>query len=104
MLDLVARDPVNADIARRLFLSTQTVQNDVSAALGKLGVTSRAEAVARPATRASAVEPDGPPTVAIDRPPPRRPGGRGAAGGRPVRSRAIPSSGARTRRRRLGGA
>lgn len=47
VLDLVARGLDNHAIARRLFLSTKTVQNHVSAILGKLGVVGRAEAVAR---------------------------------------------------------
>lgn len=47
VLDLVARGLDNHAIARRLFLSTKTVQNHVSAILGKLGVAGRAEAVAR---------------------------------------------------------
>jgi DNA-binding NarL/FixJ family response regulator len=36
----------NAAIAKRLFLSTKTVDHHVSAILTKLGVSSRAEAVA----------------------------------------------------------
>lgn len=46
MLDLVARGLSNQEIARRLFLSTKTVQNHVSLIFGKLGVSSRAAAVA----------------------------------------------------------
>lgn len=47
VLELVARGRHNAEIARELFLSVKTVQNHVSSIMGKLGVTSRAEAVAR---------------------------------------------------------
>lgn len=47
VLDLVSRGLDNHAIARRLFLSPKTIQNHVSAILGKLAVTSRAEAVAR---------------------------------------------------------
>lgn len=47
ILDHVARGRANAEIARELFLSVKTVQNHVSAILGKLGVASRAEAIAR---------------------------------------------------------
>jgi DNA-binding NarL/FixJ family response regulator len=47
ILDHVARGRANAEIARELFLSVKTVQNHVSAILGKLGVAARAEAVAR---------------------------------------------------------
>ena len=36
----------NAAVARRLFVSTKTVDHHVSAILAKLGVPSRAEAVA----------------------------------------------------------
>ena len=46
VLDLVARGLSNQEIARRLFLSTKTVQNHVSLIFGKLGVSSRAAAVA----------------------------------------------------------
>lgn len=47
VLDLVARGLGNAAIAQRLHLSLKTVQNHVSSILGKLQVSSRAEAVAR---------------------------------------------------------
>jgi DNA-binding NarL/FixJ family response regulator len=47
ILDLVARGLSNPEIARRLFLSAKTVANHLSAILTKLGVSSRAEAVAR---------------------------------------------------------
>lgn len=47
VLDLVARGLTNQHIARQLFLSVKTVQNHVSALSTKLGVASRAEAVAR---------------------------------------------------------
>ena len=42
----MAEDMTNAEIADRLFLSSRTVDHHVSAILGKLGVTTRAEAVA----------------------------------------------------------
>jgi DNA-binding NarL/FixJ family response regulator len=47
VLDLLARGRSNADIAATLFLSPKTARNHVSSILGKLGVTTRAEAVAR---------------------------------------------------------
>lgn len=47
VLDLVARGLANGAIARTLFLSEKTVRNTVSSVFGKLGVSSRAEAVAR---------------------------------------------------------
>ncbi|WP_181448806.1 response regulator transcription factor [Nonomuraea aridisoli] len=47
ILDHVARGSGNAQIVRELFLSVKTVQNHVSAVLGKLGVATCAEAVAR---------------------------------------------------------
>jgi DNA-binding NarL/FixJ family response regulator len=47
VLDLLARGRSNADIASALFLSPKTVRNHVSSVLGKMGVTTRAEAVAR---------------------------------------------------------
>ncbi|MEV6495118.1 response regulator transcription factor, partial [Actinoplanes sp. NPDC051633] len=47
VLDLMARGHSNATIADRLVLSLKTVRNNVSAIFMKLGVTSRAEAVAR---------------------------------------------------------
>ena len=46
VLDLVARGRSNDEIATTLFLSPKTVRNHVSAVLGKLGVSTRAEAVA----------------------------------------------------------
>jgi DNA-binding CsgD family transcriptional regulator/tetratricopeptide (TPR) repeat protein len=46
ILDLVSQGLRNAAIAKRLFLSTKTVDHHVSAILGKLGVPSRAEAIA----------------------------------------------------------
>jgi len=47
VLELLAEGLRNSTIARRLFLSTKTVDHHVSAILGKLGVPSRAEAVAQ---------------------------------------------------------
>jgi DNA-binding NarL/FixJ family response regulator len=47
VLDLVARGDTNGAIARRLFLSEKTIRNSVSTIFAKLGVGSRAEAVAR---------------------------------------------------------
>lgn len=46
VLDLLAQGMKNAAIAKRLFLSTKTVDHHVSAILTKLGVPSREEAVA----------------------------------------------------------
>ncbi|MBB5773713.1 response regulator transcription factor [Nonomuraea jabiensis] len=47
VLDLVARGLSNAEIGRRLFISAKTTANHVSSILTKLGLSSRAEAVAR---------------------------------------------------------
>ncbi len=47
VLDLMASGHSNATIAARLVLSPKTVSNNVSTIFSKLGVTSRAEAVAR---------------------------------------------------------
>ena len=47
VLTLAAEGRTNADIARRLFLSEKTVRNHVSSIFTKLGVTDRAQAVAR---------------------------------------------------------
>jgi DNA-binding NarL/FixJ family response regulator len=47
VLELVAGGMSNNDIATRLFLSPKTIRNNVSSILSKLGVTSRAEVVAR---------------------------------------------------------
>ena len=47
VLDLLAEDLTNAQIARRLFLSTRTVDHHVSSVLTKLGASSRSEAVSR---------------------------------------------------------
>jgi DNA-binding NarL/FixJ family response regulator len=47
VLDLLARGRSNGEIAALLFLSPKTVRNHVSTVFGKLGVTTRAEAVAR---------------------------------------------------------
>ncbi len=46
VLDLLAQGMRNAAIAKRLFVSTKTVDHHVSAILTKLGVPSREEAVA----------------------------------------------------------
>jgi DNA-binding NarL/FixJ family response regulator len=46
ILALLSEGLRNAAIARRLFVSTKTVDHHVSAILAKLGVPSRAEAVA----------------------------------------------------------
>jgi DNA-binding NarL/FixJ family response regulator len=47
VLDLLGEGLSDAEIAMRLFLAKKTVNHHVSAVLGKLGVRSRAEAVAR---------------------------------------------------------
>ena len=47
VLDLLSRGRNNAEIASGLFLSPKTVRNHVSTVLGKLGASTRAEAVAR---------------------------------------------------------
>lgn len=47
VLSLLAQGRSNADIAALLFVSPKTARNHVSSILGKLGVTTRAEAVAR---------------------------------------------------------
>ncbi|MHB1288076.1 response regulator [Georgenia sp.] len=47
ILELVSRGRSNEQIAMALFLSVKTVRNNVSGILSKLGVASRAEAVAR---------------------------------------------------------
>ena len=46
VLALLAAGLRNGEIARRLVLSTRTVEHHVSAILGKLGVRTRAEAAA----------------------------------------------------------
>jgi DNA-binding NarL/FixJ family response regulator len=46
VLTLLAQGLRNAQIAKRLFLSTKTVDHHVSAVLTKLGLASREEAVA----------------------------------------------------------
>jgi DNA-binding CsgD family transcriptional regulator len=45
ILELLAEGLRNATIAKRLFLSSKTVEHHISAVLAKLGVSSRAEAV-----------------------------------------------------------
>lgn len=47
VLALMSEGLANPDIARRLFLSDKTVRNYVSSIFTKLGVTTRAEAIAR---------------------------------------------------------
>ena len=47
VLELMAEDLTNAQIAGRLFLSTRTVDHHVSSVLTKLGASNRAEAVSR---------------------------------------------------------
>ena len=47
VLKLVADGLSNAEIARRLFLSTKTVDHHVSAILQKLGVSTRGQAAAQ---------------------------------------------------------
>ena len=47
VLDLMAQDLTNAQIASRLFLSPRTVDHHVSSVLTKLGASSRGEAVSR---------------------------------------------------------
>ncbi|MGY2129413.1 response regulator [Blastococcus sp. SYSU DS0617] len=47
VLRLAAEGRANAEIARRLFLSEKTVRNHVSSIFTKLGVSDRAQAVAR---------------------------------------------------------
>jgi DNA-binding NarL/FixJ family response regulator len=47
VLELVAAGRTNQEIADQLFVSPKTARNHVSAVLSKLGVSSRAEAVAR---------------------------------------------------------
>jgi DNA-binding NarL/FixJ family response regulator len=49
VLALVAEGLRNAEIARRLYLSQRTVDNHVSAILGKLGADNRVEAAAKAA-------------------------------------------------------
>ena len=44
MLQLVADDLTNAEIAGKLFISDKTVEHHVSRVLGKLGVASRRDA------------------------------------------------------------
>ncbi len=51
VLELLAADLTNAEIADRLFLSTRTVDHHVSAILSRLGASTRAEAVSVAAGR-----------------------------------------------------
>jgi DNA-binding CsgD family transcriptional regulator len=53
VLDLLAQDLTNGQIAARLVLSSRTVDHHVSAVLAKLRVSSRAEAVAKARTLAT---------------------------------------------------
>jgi DNA-binding CsgD family transcriptional regulator len=57
ILELIATGLRNSAIARKLFLSTRTVDHHVSSVLNKLGVATRAEAIAL-AARASADVPE----------------------------------------------
>ena len=56
VLQLLSEGMANARIARRLFVSPKTVEHHVSAILAKLGVPSRAEAVALARTQEKAAE------------------------------------------------
>lgn len=47
VMDLIARGHTNGEIATRLFLAEKTVKNHVNRVYAKLGVTSRAAAIAR---------------------------------------------------------
>lgn len=47
VLELLAEDLTDAEIADRLFVSTRTINHHVSAVLGKLGVSNRSEAADR---------------------------------------------------------
>jgi DNA-binding NarL/FixJ family response regulator len=47
VFELLADDLTNAEIAERLFVSTRTVENHVSAILNKLGADDQRDAVAR---------------------------------------------------------
>jgi DNA-binding NarL/FixJ family response regulator len=53
VLRLVAQGLTNAEIADRLFISTKTAGNHVSAILAKLGVRSRTEAAAHSLLRSA---------------------------------------------------
>jgi DNA-binding NarL/FixJ family response regulator len=57
VLQLMAAGLRNAAIARKLYLSTRTVDHHVSAVLAKLGVTTRSEAIAMAVSGAIRVEP-----------------------------------------------
>jgi len=56
VLDLICRDHTNAEIAKRLFISTKTVAHHVSAVLAKLDVQTR-KAAAVQATQLGLVGP-----------------------------------------------
>lgn len=46
VLDLIAQGLSNTEVAQRLYVSAKTVKNHINRAYGKLGVTTRAQAIA----------------------------------------------------------